>query len=96
MSRCVVLAIVVLAGCHNACQGVCHEMAKAAKDCGIVVSDSEMQSCIDSQAKPTRPQRQACPTIDAETIATDWDCDEIGSYFGTTTSDTDRSDTDSP
>ena len=90
MSRWLVLVLALVGGCNNACQSVCGEMAKVAEDCGINVSNADMDSCIAAERDATRDERKACAKYgDAETIAGEWDCNEIGSYFGSGTDETD-------
>lgn len=87
MSRWILATLVLAVGC-NPCQSLCHEMAEAAEACDIQVSDAELESCLDTWKTASSEERSVCHQT-AEDIAGEWDCNEIRSYFGASSEDTD-------
>ena len=83
MHRWFVLGFFGLAGCHNACQDICVEMARYAEDeCGYTIPDADVDACIEAQKESTPEDRQACrQNGNAGTIETEWGCDELENYF---------------
>lgn len=76
----IALFVVLAAGCHNPCQQLCVRMADYAEECGFTVPDSEVDACIEEQAKPD--DKQVCRDFgDAETIRDEWSCEELAAYF---------------
>ena len=79
------LVLVVAAGatgCQNACQEICGRMAKYAEDCGIEVSDSDIDACIDEQADAEKETLKSCrQNGSSEDIRTAWSCEDVLDYF---------------
>ena len=78
------LAIAATAtGCHNACQQICNDMAKVAEDCGFEVTAADKAECYDAQAGDlSKNDRATCREFGGkETVAEEWDCDELAPYF---------------
>jgi hypothetical protein len=71
-------------GCRNACQDVCRNMADfAAEDCGIQVSDADLDACYARQKSPEREDAKACRDFgDVDSIRNQWSCEELSGYFG--------------
>jgi hypothetical protein len=79
----VALAATWLAGCDNACQQVCDQMAAYAEDCGISVSDDEVEACKDAQAgSASRDDRSVCRDVNSRrVIEEEWTCDDLSAYW---------------
>jgi hypothetical protein len=56
----------------------------ATEDCGLTVADSEIDACVERQsAGLEREDAKACREFgDAETIRTQWSCDDLADYWG--------------
>lgn len=79
-----VVALLVLSGCHNACQDICVKMKNYAEsECGLVVADDDLATCIDAQAgAASREQRAVCRDYNTQgDIADEWGCEELADYF---------------
>lgn len=71
-------------GCRNSCQQICSRMADyATEDCGMSVSDGEIDACIQRMGDaPDRDDKKACRDFgDAEAIRTQWTCEEVARYW---------------
>jgi hypothetical protein len=74
--------LVALAGCNNACQEICGRMARYAEECGVAVSDGEIDACIERQSTAEGEDLKACRQFgDPETIRQQWTCDELSTYW---------------
>lgn len=70
-------AVMMMAsGCKNPCQSLCVEMAAYAEECGLTVSDSDVQSCVDDQ-KDADDQGSCRRVGGAETLRQEWTCDDV-------------------
>jgi hypothetical protein len=79
----VLLVAVGATGCQNACQEICGRMAKYAEDCGIEISDDEIDTCIDEQAEAEKETLKSCrQNGSSEDIRNTWTCDDLLEYFG--------------
>lgn len=68
--------------CDNACQDLCVEMADYAEECGISVDAEELTACQSAQAEADRAAKRQCRTQgDAETLRTEWSCEDLASYW---------------
>lgn len=71
------------AGCRNACQQVCAEMADYAEECSLPVSDADIDACMERHSAPTPEDKATCREFgDGEVIRQQWDCEELGRYWG--------------
>jgi hypothetical protein len=76
------VALVLVGGCDNACQNVCRRMAAYAEDCGLPVSDGEIDACVERQSAAEGEDLKACRQYgDPETIRQQWACEELASYW---------------
>jgi hypothetical protein len=71
------------AGCRNACQDICLDMADYATECGFPVSDAEIDACLDEQSKvEEKEDRKACRDFnDPQALRLQWSCDELADYW---------------
>ncbi len=79
------VAVLLLTGsaCRNACQDVCKSMSEFALECGITVSDADLDACYSRQTNPERDDAKACREFgDLESIRNQWTCEDVGLYFG--------------
>lgn len=82
--RSLLVACVLLSGCHNACQDICFEMRDYAEQkCGMVVNDGDLDACLQQEAgSGSRDDRQACRQFNSQHhIDEEWGCDELNDYF---------------
>jgi hypothetical protein len=91
------LALLTLTGCRNACQEVCVELDAIAQDqCNLEFSDEQFKTCIGDNSRrglrtylkekytedaPTVGDRLATCDEVLLTIAEDITCEDIGLYF---------------
>lgn len=78
------VVVLALAGCHNACQDICFKMQRYAEsECGLVVDEGDLDACLDAQAgSNSRDQRAVCRDYNTERdIADEWGCEELQDYF---------------
>jgi hypothetical protein len=83
MSRLALLiaGISLVAGCENSCQNLCVQMADYSADCGRVVSDSELQTCINEQSSAASDELQACRDFGLpDVVRRQWTCDDLNLY----------------
>lgn len=74
--------VAALAGCGNACESVCDEMAAFARDCGYTVTQNDIDECLAAQSSQDRDSRRICRDFgDRASIEQSWDCLEIGRYY---------------
>ncbi len=70
----------LVAGCTTPCQRLCVQLADYARECGIEVSDAEVDACMDEQRD--EPNQGACRrTGGADTIRSEWTCDDLEVFF---------------
>ena len=77
------LSALLLSACRNDCQQVCQNMADVAKDeCNKEFSQEEINGCMDTYRKKnlTAEQLDTCEEY-GDTIAKEWDCEEIELYL---------------
>lgn len=76
------LVVMTLGGCGNPCVSVCDQMAAFAQDCGLTVTNNEIDECYATQADQGRDQRRICRDFgDRASIEQSWDCTEIARYY---------------
>jgi hypothetical protein len=78
------LFVAFVAGCHNPCQDLCHDMADFARsECDIEVSDSQVEACVDMQGEnDDRDALKVCRQYDEKRdIEDNWGCEELEIYF---------------
>jgi hypothetical protein len=76
-------AALLAAGCRNACQQLCAEMADYAEECKLPIGDADLDACLDRQAAPSPEDRDTCAEFgDPEVLRTQWDCEELARYWG--------------
>lgn len=82
MLRYVPLAVGLLAlsACKTPCQQLCVEMASYAEECGLTVSDDQLQTCLDEQSAD-QDQGACRRTGEPETLRTEWSCDDVEVFF---------------
>ncbi len=74
--------LVLLLGCQNACQNLCQTMAERANECGLSVSQDELESCITKNEEPTEERAAQCGDADdPERLAEWWTCDEVAENY---------------
>ena len=71
--------ILMLIGC-NPCQQLCSDMAKYAEECGIDVSSSEIDTCVEAQSDVSSEQKKSCSQARPE-LETEWSCEDVERYF---------------
>jgi hypothetical protein len=72
-----------VAACKAPCQSLCDEMSALAQDCGQSVSEAELDTCYENNARGTtsRDAQDVCAeNIDA--LRDEWTCDDLTVYFG--------------
>jgi len=76
-------ALLAAPGCTNACGRICKQMADYAEECGLTVTDAELDECLEAQAgKESRDDRAACREYnDPEVIRQEWSCDDLEDYW---------------
>ena len=77
------LVLLVLAGCNNACQQICVELANYAQDdCGLTVTQDQITECQESQADLPEGRNEQCLEVaDPEYIREWWTCDDLAQNF---------------
>lgn len=76
------LVLVAILGCQNPCQSLCQTMAQRASDCGLTVSQDELESCVKANEAPTPEWSQQCLDADEATRLEEWwTCDEVAENF---------------
>ncbi len=80
-----------LAGCRNACQDLCKEMADFAEECGQTVSRDDLRACYEANSRKALAEGGSDTAGDAYDVATcrdvagklreEWTCDDIAPYF---------------
>lgn len=79
----------LLAGCGNACEKLCENMADYASECGFAVPDADIETCKAAQEAATPEDEQVCEDYGTpESIRAEWTCDDLQAYWDATTSDT--------
>jgi uncharacterized membrane protein len=78
-----VAAALLTTACSNACQAICHDMAAYAEDCGYIVADGELDSCVDAFSSASLPdgQKGVCQEHGGN-LKEEWSCQDVGDYFG--------------
>lgn len=80
--RPVLLLVLAAAGCNNPCQRLCVRLADYAAECGLDVSSSELDACLDEQADAPGDDLRACRTGgDPITVREQWTCDDLRLFF---------------
>ena len=77
-----VLFPLTLAACKAPCQALCDEMATFAEGCGQSISEAELDTCYENNARSTtsRDAQDVCAeNIDA--LTEEWTCDDLSVYF---------------
>ena len=77
------LCVLLLSACRNDCQQVCQNMADVAEsECNKEFSQEEINGCMDNYRKKnlTAEQLDTCEEY-GDTIAKEWDCEEIELYL---------------
>ena len=77
------LAPMVLAGCGNACQDLCGDMASFAEDeCGLTWSKEDIKTCeADHKRSETTADGRAICADEGEGLQEEWSCDDLDAYF---------------
>jgi hypothetical protein len=79
-----VAAVLAGTGCKNSCQQICSRMADyATEDCGLTVSDAEIDACIEREGGSLEAEdKQACRDFgDPDVIRAQWTCEDLESYW---------------
>ena len=70
--------LLVLLGCQNACQDLCQTMATRAAECGLSVTQDELESCVTSNPDPSPDWELQClDANDAARLQEWWSCDDL-------------------
>ena len=57
-------------------------MATRANDCGLTVTQDELESCVKANAEPTEVWAQQCSDAnDASRLAEWWTCDDVAENY---------------
>lgn len=77
----------LLSGCENSCQQICHRMAAYARDCGYEVSHADVAACVEAQAgQASANDRAVCRRLGGRAdLRSQWTCDDVGAYFDAAT-----------
>lgn len=77
--RVLVLLSLALAGCNNACQQICVDVAVyAEQECGQTVPEEELAACREAYADPDDATLDQCAASqDADALREWWDCDDL-------------------
>lgn len=71
----------MILGC-NPCQTLCSDMASYAEKCGVNLTSSDVDSCVEAQSEADADARKACsqarPNLEEE-----WSCEDVERYFAT-------------
>lgn len=78
-----VYVVFALVGCMNPCQELCVTLAERAKECGLSVSDAEVDECVKAKkGKAGREDADICREYgDPETVAQEWECEDLAVYW---------------
>lgn len=81
-----------LAGCQNACQSLCGQMADYAEECGYgPISAEEIDACVEGQkgSELEKGDRGVCREFnDPLIIRSQWQCEDLLDYFVPAAADT--------
>lgn len=76
------LVLLALLGCQNACQTLCQTMADRAVECGLSVTQDELESCVLANEQPTPEWSAQCAEADDPTRLEEWwTCEEIAENY---------------
>lgn len=76
------LVLVALFGCQNPCQDLCQTMAARASECGLSISQDELESCVSSNQDVTPEWAAQCLEANDPTRLEEWwTCDEVAENF---------------
>lgn len=77
--RVLVPFLLLLAGCGNACQQMCVDLAVYAEnDCGLTIPDGEVDACKEANAEADDARLDQCAeTRDPEAMREWWDCEDL-------------------
>ncbi len=76
------LVLLALFGCQNPCQTLCQTMADRAYECGLSVSQDELESCVLANEQPTPEWSAQClEADDPQRLEEWWTCDEIAENY---------------
>lgn len=71
------------AGCRNACQSTCVQLAEFSRECGISVSDADVDACIADQADAPDEARPICrESGGGQDIDSLLSCDDMPLFWG--------------
>lgn len=74
----IVGAALLLSGCENSCQLLCDSMADLAEECGVSISDAELDQCREDYADAPASDLGYCATYATpEALRRVWDCSDV-------------------
>lgn len=76
------LVLLTLFGCQNPCETLCQTMAQRATECGLSVTQDELESCVKASENPTAEWVQQCLDADeAQRLEEWWTCNEVAENY---------------
>lgn len=79
--RYLVVGLLLVEGCGNACQTMCVRMAEYSEECGNTVTDAEIDACMDEMASVERSDIQTCEAYNTpDAIRREWACEDINLF----------------
>jgi hypothetical protein len=76
------LVVALLFGCQNACQNLCQTMAERAVQCGLSVTQDELESCISENEEVDEARSAQCVDADDPLRLEEWwSCDEFAENY---------------
>jgi hypothetical protein len=76
------LSLGSLAGCAKPCQSLCQTMATRAADCGLTVTEQDLEDCAAKYEEVDEQTEAACAEADdANRLEEWWTCDELAANY---------------
>lgn len=75
------VAVLGIAGCDNACQALCVNLADYGDECGAPWSQAEIDACIDDQGSASASDVKTCQDFGTpDRLRREWSCDDVLLY----------------
>lgn len=72
------LALPLLVGCKTECQKLCQDMADYADECGLTISDEDLDACLQANSrKATSEEQRAECEANRPNLKEEWTCEEV-------------------
>ena len=77
----IIAAFTALQGCQNSCQQVCVNMAEFRDECGVSVSDAELDSCMNTMKDAEMEDLSTCSEMGTMAVLrARWNCEDVNLF----------------